>query len=93
MISRRRCRHIALQWQTQRGIQEYERRLADLYHIHPPRMVEIHHEMCVAMLDGYYDPPAPRIPSVFQRLFLHDWAPPEVDWPMNTQKVLPHGRP
>jgi hypothetical protein len=40
-----------------------------------------------AMLTGYYDPPTPKLPSLFRRLRLNDWTPPEPapdEWPMGT---------
>lgn len=43
--------------------------------------------MAEAVLEGYYDPPFPKIPNFFQRLLIDDWTPPEVDWPMNTEKT------
>lgn len=100
MISRRRCLDIATQWQLNHGIKEYERRRADVFRtpswwpddqeyrgMAPEKAAELHRDMAQAMFDGYYDPPFPKIPNFFQRLLIDDWTPPEVDWPMNTEKA------
>jgi hypothetical protein len=90
VISRRRCLHIAEQWQLNHGLQEYQRRREDVSripHLSVEHATKLHRGMAAAMLEGYYDPPFPKIPNFFQRLRINDWTPPEVDWPMNTEKA------
>lgn len=101
MISRRRCLGIAARWQLNHGLREYRRRRADVSrtpswwpydpeeypHLPAAKVIELEREMAEAVLEGYYDPPFPKIPNFFQRLLIDDWAPPEVDWPMNTEKT------
>jgi hypothetical protein len=101
VISRRRCLRIAEQWQLNHGLKEYERRRADVFrppswwpydpeehpHLSVEQVIKLEREMAKAVLDGYYDPPFPKIPNFFERLRINDWTPPEVDWPMNTEKA------
>lgn len=89
MISRQRCRDIAYDWQLTRGLEEYDRRCQSVFaipHLSVERFRELQRGMAEAVLEGYYDPPLPKIPGFFARLFLDDWTPPELRWPMCTAK-------
>jgi hypothetical protein len=86
MISRRHCKCIAQEWVLDEGLDEYNRRMdsIDWAAMTASARLKLDRDAADFMLHGYYDPPAPRIPGFFARLFLSDWTPPERTDPMYT---------
>lgn len=94
MISRSRCREIARDWCLQKGIEEWERRLRSIAQRDARMMAtypdfrpneqhrrKLREDTVWALVDGYYDPPLPKLPNFWQRLWVEDWTPPEPDYP------------
>jgi hypothetical protein len=51
------------------------------------KRIELDRSMAKAVLDGYYDPPWPKLPGFFARLRMNDWTPPMPtpdEWPMGS---------
>jgi hypothetical protein len=101
MISRKRCREIARDWVIHQATNEYQYRLDDIRNSdaefgamarslgqpnwQPLERTTLVKDMATALLTGYYDPPMPKIPNIFQRLRMNDWTPPmptKAQWPM-----------
>lgn len=98
MISRRRCKQIATNWVIDQGVIEWQRRMesirkrdekdAVLYKTTPPDRKTLTSNAVEALLDGFYDPPRPKIPNWFQRLRMNDWTP---SMPTKSQWPMGHG--
>lgn len=82
MISRKRCREIADEWVIKQATAAWQRHMTlirkEYANKHSSQRTDLGErigESILGLLSGDYDPPTPKIPGWFDRLFRSDWTP------------------